>query len=136
MAITISGDSPNITTLALTTLSDGTNSTSSTNCIQGSAKAWVNFGYVSSAITTRASYNVSSIVRNASGDYTINFTNAMTDANYALVGSASYGSSSAPGRVVGAYPIAGAYLASSIRVASGFYNVFEDEVFVNLAVFR
>ena len=71
-------------TLTISTLSDGTNSTSSTNCIQGSAKAWVNFGYVSSAMTTRASYNVSSVTRNATGTYTINFTNAISDANYSV----------------------------------------------------
>jgi hypothetical protein len=71
-------------TLTISTLSDGTNSTSSTNCIQGSAKAWVNFnGTVTTPSTIRASYNVSSITRNGTGDYTINFTNALTDANYA-----------------------------------------------------
>ena len=124
-------------TIVSDTLQDGAgNSTATTNVIQGSAKAWVNFGYVASAITTRASYNVSSVIRNASGDYTVNFTNALTDANYSLVGSASYGSASASGRVVGAYPIAGAYSASNIRLASGYYNVFEDEVYVNIAIFR
>lgn len=68
-------------TLTLTTLSDGTNSTSATNAIQGSAKAWVNFNG-SGAI--RASYNVSSVTQNGTGDYTINFTTAMPDANYAV----------------------------------------------------
>jgi hypothetical protein len=77
-------------TLTIATLSDGTNSTSATNCIQGSAKAWVNFGYVSSAITTRASYNVSSVTRTGTGDYTVNFTNAMVDANYVVAGNCQY----------------------------------------------
>ena len=71
-----------VTTLTTTTISDGTNSTSSTNCIQGSAKAWVNFG---STGTIFASYNVSSITYSATGNYTINFTNALADANYAYV---------------------------------------------------
>ena len=69
-------------TLVITTLSDGTNSTSATNCIQGSAKAWVNFNGQSSA-AIRASYNVSSVTYNSAGDYTVNFTNAFADANYA-----------------------------------------------------
>jgi hypothetical protein len=69
-------------TLTISTLSDGTNSTSSTNCIQGSAKAWVRFQGSSSAATINASYNVSSVTRNGSGDYTINFTSSFTDANY------------------------------------------------------
>lgn len=73
-------------TLTISTLSDGTNSTSSTNCIQGSAKAWVNYkGTVTRGIN--ASYNVSSVTANGTGDYTINFTNALTDANYSVVGS-------------------------------------------------
>ena len=88
MAITISGDSPNITTLALTTLSDGTNSTSSTNAIQGSAKAWVCFNGTGPAV--RGSYNVSSITRIATGNYTVNFTNAMANTNYAFSGSVGY----------------------------------------------
>ena len=66
-------------TITVSTISDGTNSTSSTNCIQGSAKAWVSFTGVS---TINASYNVSSITNNATGDYTINFTNAFSDNKY------------------------------------------------------
>lgn len=70
-------------TLVISTLSDGTNSTSSTNCIQGSAKAWVNFNGVTTT-TIRGSYNVSSVTRVGSGNYTINLTNALSDANYAI----------------------------------------------------
>jgi hypothetical protein len=68
-------------TLTISTLSDGTNSTSATNCIQGSAKAWVNFDGTGGA-TIRGSYNVSSVTYNGTGDYTINFTNALSNANY------------------------------------------------------
>jgi len=88
MAITISGDSPNfsaatVTTLTSTTLSDGTNSTSSTNCIKGSAKAWamINGG----AATVTASFNVSSVTRASTGNYTINYTTALSSANYAVL---------------------------------------------------
>ena len=42
------------------------------NGVTTNALAWVNFGYVSSAITTRASYNISSITRSATGDYNFN----------------------------------------------------------------
>jgi len=45
-------------------------------------RAWVNFnGTGTPAI--RASGNVSSITDNGTGDYTVNFTTAMPDANYA-----------------------------------------------------
>jgi len=74
-------------TLVITTLSDGTNSTSATNPIQGSAKAWVNFDGASPP-TVRASYNVSSVTRASAGFYTVNFTNAFSDTNYSVVGSA------------------------------------------------
>jgi hypothetical protein len=71
-------------TLTISTLSDGTNSTSATNCIQGSAKAWVNFNGTGT-VAIRGSYNVSSITDNGTGDYTVNFTNAFADANYATI---------------------------------------------------
>ena len=74
-------------TLVITTLSDGTNSTSATNCIQGSAKAWAN--YNGSTQTIRASFNVSSVTYNAVGDYSFNFTTAFADTNYTTVGAAS-----------------------------------------------
>jgi len=72
-------------TLTISTLSDGTNSTSSTNCIQGSAKAWVNYKGTAT-VSIRGSYNVSSVTVNNTGDYTINFTNALSNANYSAVG--------------------------------------------------
>jgi len=70
-------------TLTIGTLSDGTNSTSSTNAIMGSAKAWVNFNGTGT-VAIRASYNVSSITDNGTGDYTVNFTTAMSDTNYSV----------------------------------------------------
>jgi len=50
--------------------------------------AWVNFdGTTNTAgyCTIRASYNVTSVADNGTGDYTINFTNAIADANYAVI---------------------------------------------------
>jgi hypothetical protein len=72
-------------TLTITTLSDGTNSTSATNAIQGSAKAWVYFGGQTGG-SVIGSYNVSSITRTGTGAYTITFTNALANANYAVIG--------------------------------------------------
>ena len=45
------------------------------------AKAWVNFDG-SGTVAIRASGNVTSITDNGTGDYTVNFTTAMTDINY------------------------------------------------------
>jgi hypothetical protein len=77
-----------MSTLVAQTISNGTVSTSSANVIQGSAKAWVNFDGTGPAI--RASYNVSSVTRASLGNYTINFTNAFADTNYAFTGSTGY----------------------------------------------
>ncbi len=38
-------------------------------------------------VAIRASFNVSSITDNGTGDYTMNFTNALADANYSALGS-------------------------------------------------
>ena len=47
-------------------------------------RAWVNFNGTGT-VAIRASGNVSSVVRNATGVYTVNFTTAMPDANYSAV---------------------------------------------------
>ena len=51
------------------------------------AKAWVNFNGTTSPGTIRAQYNVSSVTKNGTGDYTVNFTTPMADANYSVSGS-------------------------------------------------
>jgi hypothetical protein len=49
---------------------------------QGLVKAWVNFNGLTSGTTIRDSFNVSSNIDNAAGDYTTTFTNAMGNANF------------------------------------------------------
>ena len=49
-------------------------------------RAWVNFNGTGT-VAIRASGNVSSITDNGTGDYTVNFTTAMPDANYSATGS-------------------------------------------------
>lgn len=48
------------------------------------AKAWVNFNGTGT-VAIRASNNVASITDNGSGNYTVNFTTAMANANYAIL---------------------------------------------------
>ena len=74
-----------------------TESTDVTNVINGSAKAWVNFdGTQAAASMIRASFNVSSITDNGTGNYTVNFATAMADANYQVsMSSVSYFSTNA-----------------------------------------
>ena len=46
-------------------------------------RAWVNFNGSGGAVI-RSSFNVSSVTRTATGTYTVNFTTAMSDANYSV----------------------------------------------------
>ena len=56
------------------------------------ARAWVNFNGTGT-VAIRAAGNVSSITDNAAGDYTVNFTNPLSSADYSVVGSAGTSSS-------------------------------------------
>ena len=64
---------------AVTTAKLGTNEQS------GLCRAWVNFNGTGT-VAIRASFNVSSITDNGVGLYTVNFTTAMPDVNYAYAG--------------------------------------------------
>lgn len=75
-------------TVVASTINNDTGLFATNNAYLGIAKAWVNWdGSTSSGNTVRASFNVSSITRTATGNYTISFTTAMTDANYCFAGS-------------------------------------------------
>jgi hypothetical protein len=53
------------------------------------ARAWVNFngtGTIGTNQTIRSSGNVASVYKNGTGDYTITFTTALPNANYAVAG--------------------------------------------------
>ncbi len=58
-------------------------------------RAWVNFVGTSGSINT--SFNVSSVTRNSTGNYTVTFTNAMADSYFAASFSA-YSSGTTQGR--------------------------------------
>ena len=55
------------------------------NGVTTNALAWVNFNGVTTT-TIRSSYNVSSVTYVSTGTYTINYTNALADANYCVTG--------------------------------------------------
>jgi hypothetical protein len=101
----------------------------------GLCKAWVNFNGTGT-VAIRASYNVSSITDNGVGDYTVNFTTAMVDANYLVVGASAKNSS------IGAVPIgiqsAATPTTTAVRIESGYFstNVRNDFDTVGVAIFR
>jgi hypothetical protein len=58
----------------------------------GIAKAWVNYTATGGTITINGSFNISSVTRNTTGDYSPNFTTTMPNANYVVnVTSCNYG---------------------------------------------
>jgi hypothetical protein len=72
----------NATSSGITSTADSTGIMKvQSNGVTVTALAWVNF--VGSTGAIGASYNVSSITRNGTGDYTVNFTNALSSASYA-----------------------------------------------------
>ena len=99
-------------------------------------RAWVNFNGTGT-VAIRASGNVSSITDNGTGDYTINFTTAMSDANYSFVGLASWvdalGAKGVVSTNAGVLPTAAAFRIITGRCES---NVFNDPGILNLSVFR
>ena len=93
------------------------------------ARAWVNFNGTGT-VAIRASGNVSSITDNGTGDYTVNFTTAMPDANYsaqALVGVTS-------SQRGGAGPQS--YTASAFRFVCVVSAAAYDPDLANVAIFR
>ena len=65
----------------LQTASGGSNSTPE-EILQGRAKAWVNFNGTGT-VSIRSDYNVSSITDHGTGQYTVNFSTAFANTNYA-----------------------------------------------------
>jgi len=70
------------TTSAGSILVTGEGGSTTTNLQQGLIKSWVNFDG-SGNMTPRDSFNVSGIVDNGTGTYTVSFNNDFSNANYA-----------------------------------------------------
>jgi len=96
------------------------------------ARAWVVFTGTGT-VTIRGSGNVSSITDNATGDYGVNFTTAMTDANYGFVTGVSSGNNNAMGSYSTANILAGSFRVFVYRSDVGGA---EDASSVSVAIFR
>ena len=78
----------NITVNAQGRITSASSGTAGTDLTGRNILAWVNFNGTGT-VAIRDSYNVSSITDNGTGDYTINLSSAVANANYAVIGSAS-----------------------------------------------
>jgi hypothetical protein len=96
-------------------------------------RAWVNFNGTGT-VAIRASGNVTSITDNGTGDYTVNFTTAMPDVNYSIVGS-TIGSDNGATLVDsrGTNLATGSARCGTFSSASGALG---DRNFISIAVFR
>jgi hypothetical protein len=103
------------------------------------ARAWVNFNGTGT-VAIRASGNVSSITDNGTGNYTMNFTTAMPDANYSAVVTAG-------GNSVGRQPVTSASVDSSGNTVAPTTSAFRfnvviisvtntDADYLNVCIFR
>ena len=105
-------------------------------------RAWVNFDGTGT-VSIRESGNVSSITDNATGDYTVNFTTAMPDANYSSVVSISNDVGFSPqvvavnNKAVGGFgniaPTTSAFRFYTNRASDG---AAIDELYISASVFR
>lgn len=96
-------------------------------------RAWVNINGTGT-VAIRASFNVTSITDNGTGDYTVNFTNALPDANYSFVGTSSH-SIGTTTLVVESDTTTPTTTAVRLYVMNG-GGAAQDRNFVNIAIFR
>lgn len=82
--------------------------------------------------------NVSGVTRNGTGDYTVNFTTAMPDANYGYAISAGSSNTGANNWAVMIKNIVGAITTSSIRIQTFAVNSLgaADSDYIGLSIFR
>ena len=125
------GTSPTLTTPTFNSASLAT--------ISGTAplymcRAWVNFNGTGT-VAIRGSGNVSSITDNGTGDYTVNFTTAITDANYSTVIQGQYAPTIVAFLSANLYS-AGTYITTSVRFVMGQVNTAYDCAIVNVIISR
>ncbi len=140
--INITGNAGTATTA--TTVSDGAITAAKMSGAQSGsapvfgARAWVRFdgtGTTGTNQTISASGNVASVYKNGTGDYTVNFTTAMADANYCAVCSGGGGDSA--GEEFVAFTPSASFAAGSfkVRISAG-SGAATDVAAISVAVFR
>jgi hypothetical protein len=98
-------------------------------------RAWVNFNGTGT-VAIRASGNVTSITDNGSGDYTVNFTTAMPDANYSALTTTEADSSNDSRFIAPLKYNARTTTSVGLYTAASSANVRYDVAYVGVAIFR
>ena len=100
--------------------------------INYSCRAWVNFNGTGT-VAIRGSGNVTSITDNGTGEYTVNFTTAMSDANYSVVYGSGEGAAGSGLRIAAQSGNTTTTQRIAIRNLS---NTLVDAEQVNVGIFR
>jgi hypothetical protein len=106
------------------------------------ARAWVNFdGTTASPSTIRGSGNVSSVTKNGTGDYSVNFTTSMPDVNYSVAAQSKEFDSTTASNVLpimAKQTLANTFSTSFVRINTYTTPVTTniDPVAVTVAIFR
>lgn len=134
----ITGASTLATTVASPTLTTPNINSAQFATVTGTApiypcRAWVNFNGTGT-VAIRASGNVTSITDNGTGNYTINFTTAMPDANYSASGSNNFDNAGSVGLVTSLFT----QTTTSLRVliVLGSSNATYDPFSAQVNIFR
>jgi len=102
-------------------------------------RAFVNFNG-QGAVAIRANFNVNSITDSGTGNYTVNITNAMTDANYVVSGSGSGNGAHPTFGMATAHDVAPTTTALRVYTArtggDGSAGTLTDSLYVSVSIFR
>jgi hypothetical protein len=115
--------------LTIDTLKASTGVLATQNGMTGIAKAWLR--YNGATQTINGSFNVSSVTYNSTGNYTVNFTTAMPNSNYAAFAGSSFFSTPE-----GRYGAILSQTTSAVQIAAG-YSVwtYTNSDYVAVSVF-
>jgi hypothetical protein len=111
-----------------------TSTTEADNVAKRTAKAWVNFNGIGT-VGTRDDFNVSSITDNNTGDYTINFSTALSSASYCVTGCATHDNGGYTSAVMIDRDNSGMQAGSCRINVINFSSVLVDAEFVCVAMF-
>ncbi len=99
-------------------------------------RAWVYFDATSGTPVILGSGNIASITYNGVGDFTLNFTTPMTDANYAAVITTDAGGSGAVRNAQTTSATASAYRFMTKNLVVIGTNTLENQPYTRVAIFR
>jgi hypothetical protein len=98
-------------------------------------RAWVNFNGTGT-VAIRGSGNVSSVTDNGTGDYTVNFTTPMPDANFAAIATATFiaGTTNSINVICREFTVN--WVKVVVTQVDGGANVIVDNAEISVCVFR